>query len=224
MSMTTTFVIADMAGTVLKSDPWDYIRRHPIFLAQKPRTQIMRFLPYYGAAKIGIVSDETLRHQWLVRMAAVFKGMPQDSIQSMYAEVIDETIATLLNEDVVKRLKAHQRDGATVILASGMFSDFLMLLADRLGFDGAVGTDLLYERGSCTGRIAGETCVGQRKIAQVLRYIHQKDINVVPENCFAYADSASDLPLLRSFGHPVAVYPDADLKQFAVANGWDVIQ
>lgn len=224
MNAKKVFAIADMAGTVLKSDPWDLIRQHPVFLAQKPQMHIARFLPYYGAAKIGIVSDERLRDQWLVRMAAVYTGLHHDTIMAMYEDVIDDVLETLLNAKVVQRLEDHQRDGASVILASGMFSDFLSLLARRLGFDGVVGTDLLYENDVCTGRIAGETCVGQRKIAQVLHYIRQKDVAITPEDCFAYADSASDLPLLRTFGHAVAVSPDDELRQVATDNNWDIVE
>ena len=39
-------------------------------------------------------------------------------------------------------------------------------------------------------------------------------------NCFAYSDSANDLPLLTTVGHPVAVNPDSDLKEQARDNGW----
>lgn len=40
----------------------------------------------------------------------------------------------------------------------------------------------------------------------------------------AYADSASDLPLLSSCGHPVAVNPDRRLWKAAQAAGWPVLR
>jgi 3-deoxy-D-manno-octulosonate 8-phosphate phosphatase KdsC-like HAD superfamily phosphatase len=40
--------------------------------------------------------------------------------------------------------------------------------------------------------------------------------------CSAYSDSANDLPMLTTVGHPVAVNPDAKLKRIARENGWDI--
>ena len=41
---------------------------------------------------------------------------------------------------------------------------------------------------------------------------------------YAYSDSASDLPMLRAVGHPVAVNPDAALLRIAREEGWDVLR
>ena len=41
--------------------------------------------------------------------------------------------------------------------------------------------------------------------------------------CYAYSDSASDLPMLRAVGHPVAVNPDGKLERHARANGWPIV-
>ena len=41
---------------------------------------------------------------------------------------------------------------------------------------------------------------------------------------WAYSDSASDLPMLRAVGHPVAVNPDATLAEIAAAEGWRVMR
>ena len=40
--------------------------------------------------------------------------------------------------------------------------------------------------------------------------------------CWAYSDSANDLPMLTAVGHPVAVNPDVTLKRIARENGWPV--
>ena len=41
--------------------------------------------------------------------------------------------------------------------------------------------------------------------------------------CYAYSDSASDLPMLEAVGHPVAVNPDAKLERHARRNGWPIV-
>ena len=42
-------------------------------------------------------------------------------------------------------------------------------------------------------------------------------------DCFAYSDSATDLPMLESVGHPHAVNPDRQLRKAALARGWPVL-
>jgi hypothetical protein len=41
---------------------------------------------------------------------------------------------------------------------------------------------------------------------------------------YAYSDSASDLPMLRLVGHPVAVNPDLELARVARAEGWEILR
>ena len=41
--------------------------------------------------------------------------------------------------------------------------------------------------------------------------------------CYAYSDSISDLPMLDSVGHPVAVNPDSRLNQIALERGWPIV-
>src|SRR5436305_5351749 len=41
---------------------------------------------------------------------------------------------------------------------------------------------------------------------------------------YAYSDSASDLPMLRAVGHPVAVNPDRELLEVARREGWQVLR
>ncbi len=45
-----------------------------------------------------------------------------------------------------------------------------------------------------------------------------------PRASWAYTDSASDLPMLETVGHPVAVNPDAPLAEIARREGWDVLR
>ena len=44
------------------------------------------------------------------------------------------------------------------------------------------------------------------------------------EDCFAYSDSYSDVPMLSIVGHPAAVNPDRKLARLAGAYHWPVIR
>ncbi len=40
------------------------------------------------------------------------------------------------------------------------------------------------------------------------------------DHCWAYSDSATDVPMLAAVGHPVAVNPDRELAKVARERGW----
>ena len=44
------------------------------------------------------------------------------------------------------------------------------------------------------------------------------------DHCWAYSDSATDIPMLAAVGHPVAVNPDRELAKAAKERGWLVEQ
>ncbi len=74
--------------------------------------------------------------------------------------------------------------------------------------------------GRCTGHLARPPLVGEARAAWLRHRAREDgwDLSV----SYAYADSASDLPLLRSVGHPVAVDPDVILSRVAHKERWPV--
>ena len=43
------------------------------------------------------------------------------------------------------------------------------------------------------------------------------------ERSYFYSDSLNDLPLLSVVSHPVAVNPDATLREHALTQGWPIL-
>lgn len=78
--------------------------------------------------------------------------------------------------------------------------------------------------GRLDGSIDGEPCYGVHKLTHVQAWLarHGTRLGAVERSWF-YSDSASDLPLLEAVTDPVAVAPDARLRQRALALGWPVI-
>ena len=62
--------------------------------------------------------------------------------------------------------------------------------------------------------------VHEEEHARIGRYAAEHGVDLSAS--YAYADSASDLPLLRAVGRPVAVNPDATTLRAAKAGGWPV--
>jgi HAD superfamily hydrolase (TIGR01490 family) len=116
----------------------------------------------------------------------------------------------------------HQDAGRGVYICTAASQGTADMLAHVLGFDGAAGTELEDRDGIYTGRLDGPFCYGEGKPLRMRRLAEHEGLSL--EDSFAYSDSASDIPMLRAVGHPVAVNPDAELARVAAEEGWEVLR
>lgn len=218
-----TIVFSDVGGTVIQGAPWEHLSKHPLFNKQRNRWQMYKFLPVYVASKMKLVTETTMRQQWLKGMAQIFKNMPREQLRTMFRETIEGELQAVLRRDVIERLQTHKANGATVILVSGIFTDFVELIAEHIGIDGAIGTTLEYSDDKTTGRIYGIPCVGTQKIEYIHQFMRQNHPDTDLADCYGYADSYSDRALLSAVGHGVATYPDNDMRAIAQEKHWEIM-
>jgi phosphoserine phosphatase len=84
-----------------------------------------------------------------------------------------------------------------------------------------LGTRAVVNEGVYTGELAGPFCYGPGKVEAIVDLAKWENFDL--GQCYAYSDSASDLPMLEAVGHPVAVNPDAKLERIAPHNGWPIV-
>jgi HAD superfamily hydrolase (TIGR01490 family) len=215
-------VFSDVGGTVMEGTPWNIIRKHPAYNKMRGRFELLRFLPVFVLHQLTILNESQMRKQWLARMAASFSGLSRAALFTMYRDAIEGDFQPRLRRDVVARLQAHKQQGATVVLVSGIFTDLVQLLAEYIGVDAAIGTQVEYANDIATGRLLGEPCVGQNKIDFIQHYMQTHHPHVKMADCYGYADSYSDRALLTAVGHGVATYPDELMRETAQAAGWEL--
>jgi HAD superfamily hydrolase (TIGR01490 family) len=111
--------------------------------------------------------------------------------------------------------------GHEVILVSGAV-DFLMEhLAKYLGATGIIANRLEIHDRFATGKLLRPVVAGPEKARLVREHAraHGHDL----DECFAYSDSYSDVPMLSIVGYPAAVNPDRRLSMLANAYHWPII-
>ena len=144
-------------------------------------------------------------------------------VKEIYAigeSVYDEYVSPALIKGTIEIAKQHLADGEEVWLVTAAPEDMAKLIADRLGFTGAIGSKVAIEDGKYTGRLIGKILHGSEKAVAVKELAAQRGFEL--SNCHAYSDSASDLPLLLSVGTPHAINPDARLRIKALAENWQM--
>jgi len=118
----------------------------------------------------------------------------------------------------IARVRAHQALGHRTILITGAL-DFVVEPFRPL-FDEIVCAELGVEGGNFTGRLEQLPPIGEARALVLADYAESEGLRL--EESMAYADSASDLPMLEAVGFPVAVNPEAKLAAIARRRGWHV--
>lgn len=113
-----------------------------------------------------------------------------------------------------------RKSGFRVVLATSAIDILVAPLAAYLGIDETLASSLLFEDGRSLGRFDGGFAFGDAKLKSAAAYAATEGIPL--EECAFYSDSIHDLPLLEAVGHPVAVRPDARLRNRARKSGWPI--
>lgn len=117
-------------------------------------------------------------------------------------------------------LDRHLAAGHEVVLLSSSPQELVGAVAAAIDpAITAVGTSVEVVEGRYTGRLAAPFCHGGGKLVRLEQVLGRRDLR----DGTAYADSGSDLPVLRACGSPVAVNPDRLLRAAARAAGWPIL-
>ena len=147
-------------------------------------------------------------------------GHKVDEIRKIGEEIYTEFVSPSLWEGTMAIARRHLNAGDEVWLVTASPQDFAELIAEKLGFTGALGTQAETKDGKYTGNLIGPLLHGKEKASAVIKLTNERKINI--KECFAYSDSHNDLPLLNTVGHPNAINPDAKLRIISFSLGWPV--
>lgn len=117
-------------------------------------------------------------------------------------------------------LLRHLERGDDVVLLSSSPQELVAAVAAALDAKiTPIGTVAQVVNGCYTGLLDAPFCHGPGKVDRLLETLGARDLQLAT----AYADSHSDLPLLRACGSPVAVNPDRGLRHAAIRAGWPIL-
>jgi putative phosphatase len=75
--------------------------------------------------------------------------------------------------------------------------------AKSYSIDYLVSTKLEFKNGVFTSKIAGDECLGDKKVELLGNELNLKEFDL--QNSFFYSDSRSDIPLFLLFGNKIVV-------------------
>lgn len=161
------------------------------------------------------VSDNA-RAEFLGKVA----GVSVDQLDSIARELLPKLVNDIRPESK-KLLAMHHDAGRETWIVSASPQKIVEPLAHALGMDGAIGTRGKVVEGHYTDELDGPFVYGEGKAVAVRALASERGYDL--EKSYAYSDSVSDLPMLESVGHPVAVNPDGELERIAYERGWPIV-
>lgn len=136
-------------------------------------------------------------------------------------DVVIPRLVERVRPEALKLLAMHRQADRDTWIASGSPQKVVERLAAALDMTGGIGTNAIIVDGYYTAQLDGRMVHGLGKAEAVRRIITEHGYD--RQECYAYSDSISDLPLLELVGHPVAVNPDSELAAIARERAWPIV-
>jgi alcohol-forming fatty acyl-CoA reductase len=162
--------------------------------------------------------DRVDRSDFLRYFYRRYEGAPVSRLERDSWELFSDLVLTKSFPAGIRRVREHRALGHKTLLITGALDIVIEPL--RPLFDEVVCASLGQRSGRFTGELLEAPPTGEARALIMAEYARANDLDL--EQCVAYADSASDLPMLEAAGHPVAVNPETKLAAIARRRGWHV--
>ncbi|MEL7157231.1 MAG: HAD-IB family hydrolase [Actinomycetota bacterium] len=199
-----------IASNVVFSYAWLATRR------MTPRDRARFTLKTMAEAPSLLALDRRDRTDFLRHFYRRYDGASVAEMERLGPELLADHILTKAYPAALRRVREHRRLGHRTLLITGALDIVIKPL--RPLFDDVICAEMSQLDGRYTGELLNVPPTGEVR-AQALRdYADANGFDL--RESVAYADSASDLPLLDAVGFPVAVNPETRLASLAIKRGW----
>lgn len=216
--------IFDFDGTLFPKDTLPFLLEQWKKLNYSKTKYIKTYLSLiylYIKYKLGIESKLTREQMKLIaveRFNKIFADMKEQELKEYFYKCSKE-LQGMLNKSVVSEVKDARLNGYHTVLLSGSYDYLLNYIGEYLEFDTVIGTKMNFNKDLYDSSKELEIISGELK----LKKIEEKFESIDWKGSRAYADSYSDIHILKSVGQPIAVNPDNKLKTIATEMNWRII-
>ncbi len=186
--------------------------------------------PLHSAAKLGrallkapwmALAESRDRRMFNELLFTSFEGCSEDRLVALAEETFERVFKPNIYPGAKELIRTSLDKGHEVVLVSGALDFLMKLLADHLGAQSVIANKLELKDRFCTGKLLRPVVAGPEK-ARLVRE-HARAAGHDLDDCFAYSDSYSDVPMLSVVGHPACINPDRKLAMLAHAYHWPVV-
>lgn len=147
---------------------------------------------------------------------------PEQEVIELWSRLFKEKIARLLFPEAWSLVKAHQKMGHTVAIATSATRYQAAPIAEELGIEHLLCTRATVRDGRLTGGVEGAPLWGAGKAAAVCDFATGHGIEL--SRSYGYANGNEDIAFLKTVGHATAVNPKPALIEAAQRAGWTMLR
>jgi putative phosphoserine phosphatase/1-acylglycerol-3-phosphate O-acyltransferase len=147
---------------------------------------------------------------------------PEQEVIELWSRLFKEKIARLLFPEAWSLVKAHQKMGHTVAIATSATRYQAAPIAEELGIEHLLCTRATVRDGRLTGGVEGAPLWGAGKAAAVCDFATAHGIEL--SRSYGYANGNEDIAFLKTVGHATAVNPKPALIEAAQRAGWTMLR
>ncbi|UGY95117.1 HAD family hydrolase [Streptomyces gobiensis] len=178
------------------------------------RTAYAQFVYLVGGA------DHDQMERMREYLSSLCRGWNVQQVKEIVAETIHDLIDPIIYDEAASLIEEHHLAGRDVVIVSTSGSEVVQPIGELIGADRVVATRMVVEDGRYTGEVA-YYAYGPTKAEAIAELAESEGYDL--SQCYAYSDSATDVPMLESVGHPHAVNPDRALRREAIIRDWPIL-
>jgi HAD superfamily hydrolase (TIGR01490 family) len=178
------------------------------------RTAYAQFVYLVGGA------DHDQMERMRQYLSTLCRGWNVQQVKEIVAETIHDLIDPIIYDEAASLIEEHHLAGHDVVIVSTSGAEVVEPIGELIGADRVVATRMVVKDGRYTGEVE-YYAYGPTKADAIAELAGSEGYDL--SRCYAYSDSATDVPMLESVGHPHAVNPDRALRREAIARDWPVL-
>jgi putative phosphoserine phosphatase/1-acylglycerol-3-phosphate O-acyltransferase len=153
---------------------------------------------------------------------AAWAGHSENELAALWSRLFKEKIASRLFPEAWSLVKAHQKMGHTVAIATSATHYQAAPIAEELGIAHVLCTRVMVRDGRLTGAVDGTPLWGTGKADAVRAFANAHGIALAASH--GYANGNEDIAFLKTVGHATAVNPKPALIAAAARERWQVLR
>jgi len=176
-----------------------------------------QFYDEYNAGKLDI-------YEFCEFQFKFFKDNPRDFTDKLLEHYVEEIAEPMITAKARNLIEKHKENEDKLLIITATNSYITKPIANLLGINNHIGTDLEEINGEFTGKAKGIPSFREGKVERLNLWLKQQKLTLHDfEKTFFYSDSQNDIPLLKIVSNPVATNPDEVLQKEAIKNKWPII-
>ena len=222
MSAKRGYAFFDLDHTLLPHDTQALFCNY-VLKRERWRTLLhLQFVPFALLKAVGLISTLRAKRAFL----GYLWRMPLRKLQGYTADFARTSVLPWTYEEVMNEVERHRNEGRVLVLNTASPDFCARDVAEVLGFDHCVATKTRLTDPMALHPVISENNKREEKI-EAMRAEVPGVVELTAEerndHCYAYSDSAADLPLLEFGGNAVLIHPAPHLATLGIRREWSLM-